>query len=203
MPRALSPFVRAGYFVMSERRRYDVQPDPSGNGYGLVLETLDPLYDPSHDPFGNPLRHRTTIAYDDYHLLPLGVTDPAGLTTHATYDYRVCCNQTDRFGWHDHNMYLFTAGPSHEHSNNGQSNTGRRDWTRPSVRMEYDFLSFSTVSRTSYSHLCPDDPADPSRDGAGCAPSANETKRSRPWEYSDGFGRLLRDQDARGRRTLR
>jgi len=71
-----SPFV-PGYYVATERRRYDVHDGPAGVGRGLVTATRDPL------------GHDTTIAYDAYALLPAVVTAPNRLLTVAAYDYRV------------------------------------------------------------------------------------------------------------------
>ena len=68
----------AGWYAQRERVAYDVQ--QSGDGRGLVTARRDPA--------GND----TTIAYDandPYQLLPATVTDPAGLTRSASYDYRV------------------------------------------------------------------------------------------------------------------
>lgn len=66
----------AGWYAQQDRVAYDVQ-QPSG-GRGLVVARLDSL--------GN----KTILSYDDpYQLLPVTVTDPAGLTRTATYDYRV------------------------------------------------------------------------------------------------------------------
>lgn len=70
------PFA-TGYFVATERRRYDFH-DPSGEKRGLVTTKRDPL------------GRDTTIAYDQpYHLLRTEVTDPVGLKSQAKYDYRV------------------------------------------------------------------------------------------------------------------
>ena len=185
------PFCPAGYFVMSERRRYDVQSDPSGNGYGLVLETLDPLYDPSHDPFGNPLRHRTTIAYDDYHLLPLGVTDPAGLTTHATYDYRVLQPKevTDSNGTTT-TCTFSPLGLLTSTAIRGQSNT-EGDWTRPSVRMEYDFLSFLNSLPEHRTPIFVRTIRQIHHETELDVPAGERDETITTVEYSDGFGRLL------------
>ena len=65
MPAAPIRPTRRGYFVNTDRRRYDFQSDGKA-GRGLVLETLDPL----HDATVNPTGHRTLIAYDKYQFLP-------------------------------------------------------------------------------------------------------------------------------------
>lgn len=185
------PFCPAGYFAMAERRKYDVQSNPLGKGHGLVLETLDPLYDPSHDPFGNPLRHRTSIAYDDYHILPLSVTDSAGLTTHATYDYRVL--QAREVADPNGTTTTFTFSPLgllKSTAIRGQSDT-EGDWSRSSVRMEYDLMSFLNsppehrlpIFVRTIRQIHHETELDVS------AGERDETITT--VEYSDGFGRLL------------
>src|SRR5262249_9210672 len=69
------PIHERGYFVTTERRRYDVHVQDGGRG--LLLETL------------NPLGNATKIGSYKYSLLPETVTDAAGLTTTAAYDDRV------------------------------------------------------------------------------------------------------------------
>jgi RHS repeat-associated protein len=63
-----------GLYAVTAANHYDCQ---SGGGPGLLLATRDPL--------GN----QTAIGYDRYDLLPVRVTDPAGLPTTAAHDYRV------------------------------------------------------------------------------------------------------------------
>ena len=64
-----------GYYETTQRH-FDVQ-DDQVLGRGLCVWQRDEL------------GQLTTIAYDDYQLLPATVTDPAGLARSATYDYRV------------------------------------------------------------------------------------------------------------------
>lgn len=67
-----------GYYVNTDRRRYDVQQNAAGTGRGLSTGVMDPL--------GNV----TAVEYDTpYELLPKRVTDAAGLVASAIYDYRV------------------------------------------------------------------------------------------------------------------
>lgn len=66
-----------GYFAATTRQRYDFQENSSGKGRGLVKATRDAL------------GHDTRITFDTYDLLAVQVVNPAGLTTTATYDYRV------------------------------------------------------------------------------------------------------------------
>jgi RHS repeat-associated protein len=177
-----------GYFATTERRQYDFQ--VGGTSHGLLLATRDPL--------GN----ETTIAYqnegqDLYHLLPTQVTDPAGLTTRADYDYRVLQPKlvTDPNG--NRTAYGFTALGLLKHTAvMGKVGEAVGDWLaesgdelsyEPSTRLEYDFLAFHeqeqpisvrTIRREHHINEPFDDESE--RD------NTIETV-----EYSDGFGRLL------------
>ncbi len=62
-----------GYWVLSERSHYDIQ---DGDGFGLLLGTLDAL--------GNP----TTYAFDDTRILPVAITDARGMVNRTDYDPR-------------------------------------------------------------------------------------------------------------------
>ena len=163
-----------GYFVATERRRYDFQ-ESNGRQRGLVTAKRDAL--------GN----ETIIAYDDpYQFFPNKVTDPAGLTTTARYDYRVFQPEevTDPNG----NKRRFTFTPlGFLKTSSVQGADGQGDLEHPSVWMEYNFLGFvnrgqpicvRTLRRLH--HDTEEDVPLPDRD---------ETIETR--EYSDGFGRLL------------
>ncbi len=166
----------AGYYAMTERRRYDFHA-PDGQGHGLVIAQRDAL------------GRDTTIEFDaPYHVLPVRVTDPIGLTTTAGYNYRAMQpalvadpngNQTEfRFS----PMGLLT-----ETWVRGNPNRVEGDRQRPSARMEYDFLAFENDRRPIFvktiRHVHHDTETDIS------LPQRDETIETR--EYSDGFGRLL------------
>jgi RHS repeat-associated protein len=68
-----SPAV-AGWYAATARHRYDVQSAAAGRG----------LPTGSRDALGR----ETSVAYDEYGVLPVAVTDPATLVRSATYDYR-------------------------------------------------------------------------------------------------------------------
>ncbi|MCI0728150.1 MAG: discoidin domain-containing protein, partial [Chloroflexi bacterium] len=167
----------AGYFAATERRRYDFHDDPEGKGRGLVQCT--------RDPFGRD----ASVTYDTYDLLPITATDAAGLTTEATYDYRVMQLNlvTDPNG----NRTAFTFTPLGLLASTavmGKVNENVGDTLdAPGVQMVYDFLAFAdrvqpisvrTLKRVH--HVSETDVPLPERD---------ETIES--VEYSDGFGRLL------------
>ena len=176
---ASSPFA-TGYFVITERRRYDFHTREEKRG----------LVEAMRDPLG---RH-TTIEYDEpghsYRLLPTRVTDSVGLQTSASYDYRVL--QPKEVIEPNNNRTTVTFTPLGLLASTfvkGKGSEGDRD--RPSVRMVYEFLAFEKSPpenrqpifvrslRQCY-HDTETDIALPKRD---------ETITT--VEYSDGFGRLL------------
>ncbi|MEG3439736.1 SpvB/TcaC N-terminal domain-containing protein [Pannus brasiliensis CCIBt3594] len=170
-----APFA-AGYFVATTRSRYDFHESPDGRGRGLVKTTRDPL------------GRDTNIAYDAYELLPIAVTDPAGLTARATYDYRLLeiVESTDSNG----NRTAFTFTPSgllKETWLTGNPAKIEGDRHRASSSLTYDFFAFARegrpISVRSVRYLHHDTETDVP------LPRRDETIESR--EYSDGFGRLL------------
>ncbi|MBM0227216.1 toxin TcdB middle/N-terminal domain-containing protein [Micromonospora sp. ATA51] len=64
----------AGYYVVTGAR-FDVHDDPAGRG--LTVATRDAL------------GHETRVTHDAFAMLPVAVTDPAGLVRTARYDYRL------------------------------------------------------------------------------------------------------------------
>jgi RHS repeat-associated protein len=174
-----------GYFVNTDRRRYDFQTNPFGRG--LILETRDPL----HDAAINPLGHRTVIAFDKFQFMPERITDAAGLTVQAKYDYRVLQpgEVTDPNG----NKSSFTFSPLGLLKStmiSGKSAT-EGDQERASVRMEYGFQAFEDSSPDkrqpifvrTISHVHHDTELD--------VPLPERDETITTVEYSDGFGRLL------------
>lgn len=175
-----------GYFAQTDRRRYDFH-NSTGNGRGLVLETMDPLGDPA----SNSTSHRATVQYDKFGVLPEKVTDSAGLFTEAHNDYRVL--QPDQVTDPNGNITRFTFTPLGLLASTfvGGKSPAEGDQIRPSVRMEYGFLVFDESPpearqpifvRTirQIHHETETDVELPKR---------NETITT--IEYSDGFGRLL------------
>ncbi len=164
-----------GYYFQSTRLRYDFQ-NP------LVLQPRG-LLEASRDPLGND----TQIQYDPFQLLPLQVTDAAGLTQTAEYDYRVFQPKSviDPNG----NQMQFTFSPLGlplEIFVMGKG-TDEGDQQRPSTRFVYDFQAFDRqqqpVAVRAIRHQHHDSASDialPERD------ATIETI-----EYSDGFGRVI------------
>jgi RHS repeat-associated protein len=173
-----------GYFVNTDRRRYDFQ---SGQiPRGIVLETLDPLYDAT-----NPSGHRTLIAYDKYQFLPERMTDAAGLTMQATNDYRVLQPRevTDPNGSTSH--FTFSPLGLLESSFVRGKNSTEGDQGRPGARMKYGFLAFENspagnpqpIFVRTIRHIHHDTELD--------VPLPERDETITTVEYSDGFGRIL------------
>ncbi|OUC11784.1 MAG: hypothetical protein B0A82_26750 [Alkalinema sp. CACIAM 70d] len=167
-----------GYFVATEQRQYDFQ--LSGQGRGLVIATRDPL------------GHETTITYDSpYQLLPEKVKDPVGLETEAKYNYRVL--QPERVTDPNGNATEFKFSPLGLLTETWVKGKGNYegDTTRPSTRLDYDFLAFEKslpgnrvpIFVRTMRHIHHDTETDIPQ------PKRDETIELR--DYSDGFGRLL------------
>lgn len=160
-----------GYFVVTERRRYDFH---NGQGRGLVLEQRDPL------------ERAATVGFDRFELLPERFTDPIGLTTTAEYDYRVL--QPRQVTEPNGNQSRFTFTPlGLLDATFLQGKAGEGDRQRPSMRMEYDFLAFmernQPISVRTIQHIHHDTETD--------IPLPKRDETIETVEYSDGFGRLL------------
>lgn len=170
----------AGYYIDAERVRFDFQAAAGAAARGLMLATRDPL------------GHDTAIDYDMFQFLPVAVTDAAGLTTRATYDYRVLqprevedvnSNRT-RFEFSPLGLLVATwVG--------GKAGLTEGDMERPSVRMHYDFTSFTDsppdarqpVHVRTIRHVHHDTELD--------VPSPQRDETITTVEFSDGFGRVV------------
>ena len=111
-----------GYYVAGARHSYDFH-DSTRTPRGLPMITRDAL------------GADATIAYDTFDLLPISVSDPVGLTTLATYDYRVL--QAGQITDSNGNTASFTFSPAGlltAQSLRGKNGEG--DAANPSVRME-------------------------------------------------------------------
>jgi RHS repeat-associated protein len=165
-----------GYFVQASRVAFDFQ--VSGlPGRGLTVATRDPL--------GND----TTMTYDNYHLLPVRVTDAVGLTTGAEYDYRVlqprmvvnANGNRSAASFSPLGLVTATAIMGKEGERVGDT------LEAPGSRLEYDFFAFMDRQQPVFvrrivreHHVTETDVPLPERDATIEAV-----------EYSDGFGRLL------------
>lgn len=165
----------AGYYIDTQRQRFDVQEDEATEKWGLVTAIQDSL------------GHQTTIEPDRYRLLPARIIDPVGLETVAAYDYRVMQPRsvTDPNGNTTHFRYT-PLGLLHKRFLEGRDGEGGSE-EKPEVELIYDFLAYEKTR---------DDP-DPQpifahrrrRIRHASETTSDETIASR--EYSDGFGRLI------------
>ena len=170
--------IAGGYYVATERRRFDFH--GTGTVRGLALASVDPI------------RTLTVLEYDQpYEMLPVAVTDGVNLSVRASHNYRVLQPETliDANGNRSNASYspigLVTATWTR-----GKSTESEGDILRPSVRLEYDFLAYARGKQQNPPRLHPicvrtrrwlrhdSDPED-----------RGETIETR--DYSDGFGRLI------------
>jgi len=166
-----------GYFVESTRVAFDFH-RPELPHRGLPVSMRDPL------------GAETTIAYDrPYHLLPVAVTNAAGLTTSAEQDYRVLQPHLvvnangNRSAVTFSPMGLVTATAIMGKTNETAGDT----LDVPGTRMEYDLLAFAERQQPVFvrsivreHHVTDIDVPLPDRD-----------RTIESVQYSDGFGRML------------
>jgi RHS repeat-associated protein len=171
-----------GYFAQASRVAFDFH-DPELPHRGLQVTTRDPL--------GND----TTIAYDrPYHVLPERVTDPAGLTVSAEYDYRVLQPRMVMDVNNNRRVVTFSASgfvtAAAVMGKEGEQVGDTLD--APGIRLTYDFLAYERTrderqpqpvfvrSESRVHHITETD-----------VPLPNRAETIEKIEYSDGFGRLL------------
>jgi hypothetical protein len=182
-----------GYFAATDRRRYDFHDNPEGRG--LLTATRDPLG--SGLP-GSDTSRETSIAYDDFDLLPLKVVMPKGTTgsaevkTEAVYDYRVLqpSEVADPNG--NHTRFTFTPlGLLKDTWVLGKPANNEGDRQRPTVRMEYDFLAFESSPPEERQPISVRTVRQVHHDTEADVPLPRWDETITTVEYSDGFGRLL------------
>ncbi len=164
----------AGYYCNTDQKKFDFHDDPFSSK-GLVLQMKDPL--------GNT----ASVDYDDYLLLPIKVTDAAGMETLASYDYRVM--QADLITDPNLNRVQFAFSPLGfliKTAVMGKSTESLGDTLAvPGTLMEYDFFAFVNdglpvyVKTTAREHHYYD--------------SINDDTIVSV-QYSDGFGRLIQSR---------
>jgi RHS repeat-associated protein len=165
-----------GYFAASDQRRYDFQEDPPGPGRGLTKTIRDSL------------RRETSISYDQFDFLPTQVTDAAGLSTSAEYDYRVMQPRLVVDPNLNRTTFTYTAlGLLESTSVTGKEDEGVGDLLTPGTRLVYDFSAFTDhglpISVRTIRRVHHDSESD--------VPLPNIDETIEAVEYSDGFGRLL------------
>jgi RHS repeat-associated protein len=153
----------------------------------LVLETLDPL----HDASVNPTAHRSLRLYDQYQLLPIEVTDAAGLTLRAHYDYRVL--QPDMVTDPNGNVSRFVYTPLgflRSQFIRGKT-SAEGDQVRPSLSIDYDFLAYVASPTENRQPIFVRTIRQIHHDTELDVPLSERDETITTVEYSDGFGRLL------------
>jgi RHS repeat-associated protein len=165
----------AGYYIDTERNRFDFQQNNTTANRGLVTAVRDPL------------GHQTTIEPDRFLLFPSRIVDPGGLETNAEYDYRILEPKqvTDPNGNTIHFQYtpLGLLRKQFIEGKNGEGGTAEK----PEIEYVYDFLAYfktrnDQVTRPVFVHTT-------QRIRHASDNESDETIESR--EYSDGFGRLI------------
>ena len=173
---ANSPYTQ-GYFAVTERRRYDFHDTQPTQVRGMIRATRDPL------------DRETTVAYDPFDLLPVLVTDPVGLTTAATYNYRVLQPNevTDVNGNRTRVVYTPLGLPASTAVMGKTTQEAGDTEEVPGTTFAYDFLAFDerkkpvSVRAMRRIHHVTD----------RTAPEAERDETIITVEYSDGFGRVL------------
>jgi RHS repeat-associated protein len=165
-----------GYFIISERMRYDFHENLTRQGLGLVVGRLDAL------------GRETTISYDTYGLCPKSVHDPAGLVTTAEYDYRVLRPREVTDPNHNRSLATYTPlGLLETLSVMGKKGQAVGDVTEPGSAFAYDLEAFAkrrapaSVWTTRRVHHTSD---------ATIQPRDRDAKIVEV-QHSDGFGRVL------------
>lgn len=168
-----SPGYVPGYYI-STQQRFDFQTSESAAKRGLIVATRDPL--------GN----ESTITGYVFELLPIAAKDPVNLEIKADYNFRVM--QPFRVVEPNGNFSEVEFSPLGLVTSTWvKGKDGKGDQTRPSVKLEYDFLAFERradpISVRTIRHVNHDTEI-------GLSPAElNQTITST--EFSDGFGRLL------------
>lgn len=160
-----------GFYVSQHRRQYDFHAEP-GTGHGLLTG------------FQNQIGGEAQVEYDDVRLLPVRVTDPAGMVTEVVHNYRVLQPErvTDENG--NRTAYSYTPlGLPGSTSIMGKEEEVVGDTVEtPSTKFVYDFSQQPVAVRTirRAAHLSDS--------------TSHEEQRAASIEsvqYSDGFGRLV------------
>nr|WP_320190734.1 SpvB/TcaC N-terminal domain-containing protein [uncultured Desulfobacter sp.] len=157
------------------------------NGYyaDTLRRRLSPrgLPEAMEDALGN----RASISYDEpYALLPIEVSDPLGMKTTATYNYRLLQPKTlvEPNGNSTHVEYSPIGLPAKQYIN-GQDEAGNTiggTADKPEMAFTHNFLNFKKTGKPVFVHTI-------RRVHHASDNISDETIESR--EYSDGFGRLI------------
>jgi RHS repeat-associated protein len=160
--------------VDTVRNEYDFQRGATAPR-GLVLALKDPR------------GHGAQIEFDPHDLLPIKVTDAAGLDTTATYNYRVLqpSSVTDPNGTTTHILYTALGLPRLQFVESADRTQGGTR-AKPELLHRYGFDNF--MMRKSPIHV----ETERRIHHAKTPQATDDTVRSR--EFSDGFGRLVQSR---------
>jgi hypothetical protein len=166
-----------GFFAATSRK-YDFQQAGVLTIRGLVTVERDAL------------GHDTAISYDaPYTILPISVTDPMGLVTKASYDYRSM--KPRRVTDPNANSTVFTFTPLSLLENTFvKGKQGEGDEQAPSIRQQYDFLAFDNRQQPILVHTVRRAYHDTQTE----VPLSKRDETIETIEYSDGFGRLVQSR---------
>ena len=170
-----------GYFAQTARVAFDFQISGLPRR-GLTVTT--------RDPFG----HDTTVTYDrPFHLLPVQVTDAAGLTIRAEQDYRVLQPHlvTDANG-NRRAVRFSPLGLVTAMAVMGKEGEPLGDTVEaPGSRLEYDFFAFANSPASKRQPVAVRSIVREHHVTETDVPSSERNATIETVEYSDGFGRLL------------
>ncbi|MBF2009493.1 MAG: VCBS repeat-containing protein [Chlorogloeopsis fritschii C42_A2020_084] len=177
-----------GYFIIAEQRQYDFQETVDKNR-GLVMAMRDPL---GRETGIQRDKRETSIQYDSYDLLPTKVTDPVGLTTEAEYDYRLLQPKRVTDANANQTEFRFTPlGLLKESWVKGKPDRTEGDRDRPSILMEYGFMTFENSPAENRQPIFVRSLWLTHHDTETDVPQPKRDETITNVEYSDGFGRLL------------
>lgn len=156
---------------------------------GYYADTLRQQLSPRGLPLvmWDALGHETAITYDDYHLLPIQVSDAKGLSITAQYNMRLLqpARMTEPNGNSTHVRYNPIGLPAKQFvvglDPQGNETLGGTE-DKPEIAFVYDFRHFERTGQPVFVHTI-------RRVHHASDNFSDETIESR--EYSDGFGRLI------------
>lgn len=175
-----------GWFTQTARRRYDFQSGAGASARGLLVETRDALWHA-----GTPEGHRAVIQYDPYALFPVRVTDGAGLTTSAVYDYRVFQPRTITDPNGTENRFAFTPlGLLSTAAVSGRT-AAEGDQASPGIELHYALTAYDDSPPHARQPIHVRTVRRVHHDTDTSVPPAQRDATVTVVKYSDGFGRLL------------
>jgi RHS repeat-associated protein len=162
------------FYAIAAQHRYDTS--DGGSGRGLLLATR------------NVVGGETSIEYDAFELLPSRITDPAELTTAASYDSRLLRPSEVTDVNRNVTRFVYTPlGLLRESWMLAAPDRGDGDRAEPSMRYEYDLMAFvdrgepvsvRTIRRVFH-------------DTNSAVPADVRDETVETLEFSDGLGRLV------------